>query len=245
MGTMRTKTAKTDYEPCAKGEEEEEEGRGGGKGSISGAPPPRTPTDDRGRRAAYCIIHVGMSEIVEVHASSQSSHSSSSSPQTEPCYSYRNGKPKKLLVLDSTWNTLVFYLDRYYKDIFAEQSKALARGGVALVVALSFALLILADFFPWLLIPLLVVLLASLAYLVYVKHINQEELLQHVLQHEGLYDLFAQDGYTVEVERQPSMYYPCSPNTVGLRFEHEQHQPAQCHKIGLQQQHQLHAVQTV
>ena len=165
------------------------------------------------------VVHVGMREVVANHSTKGGSDSS-----PRPFYCYLNGKPEELLVSDTTWNLLVFVLERYYKKLLAAQKKALICGtAVFFIVFLPFR--VLADIYPRGMTPVLVVAVAMLVYVSYIKYFDQEQLMRNILHAEGLYALFARDGYAVFVERQPARW-SCWPKPVGLRFE-RQRQPTQ------------------
>jgi len=166
------------------------------------------------------VVRVGMNRIVE----DRSGTFGRAHALPQPCFSYQDGKPPQLLVLDSTWDALVFRLDRCYKVIREDQKKAQIIPVLIFWISYSLILVIgkhTARQSNW---PELWALLVSVVFSIYMGYVfwvDKEKLMTKVLKEEELYELFARDGYLVSVERQPSQWGPCGPTQVGVRFERQ------------------------
>lgn len=165
------------------------------------------------RLAPDPVIYVGMERISEVthHASPLGV------PTISPQFSNKDGKPGQLLVLDSTWDTLVYTLEKAQK----ERAKALLQSSMIVWALwyLFFELLQLAEVY---LVPgmNLGILLSVLAVTVCIVAHMQEKLMTELLlgENDHVRQLFQRDGYQVTVERRKPKW-PCAPRSVSLRFE--------------------------
>jgi hypothetical protein len=137
---------------------------------------------------------------------------------TAPHFSYLDGKPKQLLVLDSTWDTLVYVLEKAQKQRSTANKQ---QGKMSSLVVLGFILFYEVGFIyfgDWyeLFACALAVMVAVLG--IFMLNNANEKLMNEILEEYEIRQLFERDGYHVTVKRIRAGW-PCCPRPVSLLFE--------------------------
>jgi hypothetical protein len=137
---------------------------------------------------------------------------------TAPHFSYLDGKPRQLLVLDSTWDALVCVLEKAQK----QRSTANTQGKMSSPVVMGFMHVICCVGFIYFGVRLelhgcaLAVMVAALG--MFMVNNANEKLMNKILEECEIRRLFERDGCHVTVKRIRAGW-PCCPRPVSLLFE--------------------------